>query len=74
MTKKCHPITVGDLLNALKIHNPNAELYFGGLDYYRVKRRGPDTVQIEFNQSVYLDENDQVVIENFYSDNESDVR
>lgn len=74
MTKKCHPITVGDLINALKNQDPNAELYFGGLDYYRVKYRGPNTVQIEFNQPVYLDENDHVVIENIYSNDEPDVR
>tara|TARA_R110002072_G_scaffold85630_1_gene193815 strand:+ start:76 stop:234 length:159 start_codon:yes stop_codon:yes gene_type:complete len=31
------------------------ELSFSGLDFYRLKRRGDDLVQVEFNQQVYKD-------------------
>ncbi len=74
MTKKRHPITVGDLLEQLKGIDPDSELYFGGLDFYRVKSRGHKIIQIEFNQSVYLDHHDHVVVENHYPADEPDVR
>lgn len=73
MTKKRHPITVGDLLTQLRGCDPNAQLYFGGLDFYRVKPRGANIIQIEFNQSVYLDEVGLVVVENHYPDDEPDA-
>lgn len=72
MTKKRHPITVGELQNQLNGYDPETEIYFGGLDFYRVKSRGPKNVQIEFNQLVYLDEKGLVVIENLYQDDEPD--
>jgi len=41
------------------------ELSFSGLDFYRLKRRGPDLVQVEFNQQVYRDrKTGKVIIEN----------
>jgi hypothetical protein len=64
MTSKGKKITVGELKSQLELCNDNDELYFSGLDFYRLKRRGPDLVQVEFNQSVYLDNQDQVQIEN----------
>ncbi len=56
-------ITVKELIERLKIENPDSEVYFGGLDFYRLKDRG-GVLQVEFNQSVYPDENGKIVIEN----------
>ncbi|MEN4919697.1 hypothetical protein ABE485_13555 [Achromobacter spanius] len=50
-------ITVGMLIEHLKVYDPECELAFsGGLEFYRTKQRGPDLVQIEFNQNVWRDE------------------
>jgi hypothetical protein len=58
-------ITVGELIDMLKNHRRDAVLYFGGLDFYRVKQRGEMLVQIEFNQLVYKDrDTGRVVVEN----------
>lgn len=57
-------ITVGTLIEMLKVQDPDSEVYFGGLDFYRVKRRGDDIVQIEFNQTIYKDEDGTVHITN----------
>lgn len=50
--KTPHTITVGDLIDALKIHKRTDSLFFGNGDlaFYRVKSRGDDLVGIEFNQ------------------------
>ncbi len=63
-------ITVKELIERLKIENPTSEVYFGGLDFYRVKRRGPDLVQIEFNQTVYDDKDGNVYVINHDVPNE----
>ena len=54
-------ITVGLLIEMLKIEDPDKELYFGGLDFYRLKNRG-EAVQVEFNQTVYEDGDNVVVV------------
>lgn len=74
MTNKRHPITVRELMEELRKHDPDAEVFFGGLDYYRVKSRGSKIIQIEFNQSVYLDRAGLVVVDNHYTGDEPDVR
>lgn len=50
-------ITVGELIEHLQGHDPNAELIFSddALDFYRLKKRGPLLVQMEFDQLVYKD-------------------
>ncbi len=48
-------ITVGDLIEQLKVFNKNDELYMGSLTYYRLKKRGDNVVQLEFNETVYMD-------------------
>lgn len=58
------PLTVGELKKELEGYPDHYELYFGGLDFYRLKQRGPKLVQVEFNQTVYKDKNGKVVIEN----------
>jgi hypothetical protein len=46
-------ITVGELRNHLKLYSDDYELSFGSgnLQFYRVKQRGPNIVQIEFAQN-----------------------
>ena len=56
-------ITVGDLKRMLETHDDDAVLSFSGLDFYRLKQRGPKLVQVEFNQSVYEHEG-KVHVEN----------
>lgn len=48
-------ITVGDLRRQLKIYDQDADLYIGGLTFYRLKRRGPNLVSMEFNEIVHRD-------------------
>jgi hypothetical protein len=48
-------ITVGDLRRKLAAFPDDAELFFGGLTFYRLKSRGDLLVQLEFNESVYRD-------------------
>ena len=58
-----HTTDLGTLLNQLEGLPRETRISFGGLDFYRVKRRGPDLVQIEFNQSVYRTDEDLLVVE-----------
>jgi hypothetical protein len=58
-----HAITVGELKMHLASFTDDDLLYFGGLEFYRTKQRGPKLVQIEFKQNVYIDDNDTVVVE-----------
>lgn len=62
---KEHPtITVGELIDHLKIFPRNFNIDFCGLEFYRLKQRGKKSVQMEFNQPVYLDKQGRVVVEN----------
>lgn len=56
-------ITVKELIEQLQKEDPELPIFFGGLDFYRLKDRG-GFLQIEFNQSVYLDEDGLVVVKN----------
>ena len=55
-------MTVKDLIRMLQVEDPDKELYFGGLQFFRLKNRG-DEVQVEFNQTVYVKDR-KVVVEN----------
>jgi hypothetical protein len=57
-------ITVGRLRQELKMFDDDTELSFGGLEFHRVKSRGDNLVQIEFNELVYLDASGRVVVQN----------
>ncbi|WP_324710119.1 hypothetical protein [Pseudomonas citronellolis] len=57
-------ITVGILKEHLASYPDHYELDFSGLDFYRLKQRGPELVQVEFNQQVYRDGTGRVVVEN----------
>jgi len=63
--KKQEPlITVGMLIEQLSIFDKDSEVDFSGLDFYRLKQRGPNLVQVEFNQQVYRDDQGKVVVSN----------
>ena len=57
-------ITVGDLLSHLAELPESAEISFSGLRFYRVKQRAENLYQIEFEQTVYLNESGRVVVQN----------
>jgi len=63
-SKKPETITVGLLKEHLASYPDHYELDFGGLEFYRLKLRGPEHVQVEFNQQVYLDGTGRVVVQN----------
>jgi hypothetical protein len=50
-------MTVGELRDELEDWPESFEIIFGceELEFYRFKKRGADTVQLEFNQTVYKD-------------------
>jgi hypothetical protein len=51
-------ITVRDLIWRLQQENQDSFVYFEGFEYYRVKRRGDDIVQIELIPKELLQESD----------------
>lgn len=57
-------ITVGFLRRELEGIADDVEVTFSGLDYGRLKRRGPKLVQIEFEQLVSRDAEGRVEVEN----------
>jgi hypothetical protein len=58
-------ITVKELIERLKVEDQDLEVYFGGLEFYRLKDRG-GVLQVEFNQSVYPDEQGFVIVEDHF--------
>jgi hypothetical protein len=56
-------ITVGELRRQLAAFADDAELYLGGLHYFRLKQRGPNVVQLEFNEQVYRTAEGELVVE-----------
>lgn len=57
-------ITVGDFLDSLSYYPRDTQLSFSGLDFYRLKWRGENLLQVEFNQLVYRNSEGHVVVEN----------
>lgn len=49
-------MTVGDLKRELEMWPDNMHITMGGLTFYRFKKRGENLLQMEFNQTVYLDQ------------------
>ena len=58
-----HTIPLSTLLDQLVGLPKDTLVSFGGLDFYRIKPRGPGLVQVEFNQSVYRTSEDLLVVE-----------
>jgi hypothetical protein len=54
-------ITVGELRRQLEIYPADAELFFGGLRFYRLKSRGDKLVQLEFSEQVYRDKDGTLI-------------
>ena len=54
-------ITVGTLKMLLSGFHDDDELYFGGLEFYRLKDRGA-FVQVEFSETLERNKEGQVVI------------
>ena len=50
-------MTIGELRDELEDWPEGDEIIFGceELEFYRFKKRGADTVQLEFNQTIYKD-------------------
>ncbi|NSM24099.1 hypothetical protein HT094_06920 [Shewanella sp. ZOR0012] len=44
-------LTIGELKEMIRLYDDDTEIYFGGLDFYRLKMRGDKLVQVEFNQT-----------------------
>lgn len=58
-------IDLDSFLEQLEIYKGKGyRLTFSGLTYYRPKERGEKLLQIEFDQTVYLDDEGLVVVEN----------
>ena len=64
MPKTAPVITIGELRERLDGIPEHYTIDFGGLTFYRIKQRAPTHMQMEFNESVYLDESGRVVVEN----------
>lgn len=58
-----HTIELDELIRQLKSYPPDTQVSFGGLDFYRVKKRGDKLIQIEFSQSVYRTDKGALVVE-----------
>ncbi len=58
-----HTVELAELIRQLKSYPPDTRVSFGGLDFYRVKKRGDKLIQVEFNQSVYRTEKGVLVVE-----------
>lgn len=58
-------ITVGEFRKMLSNWPDDMWLDFSMLDFYRLKQRGPNLLQVEFNQHVYRDTSNKVVVEYF---------
>lgn len=56
-------ISVAELREALSGYPDNYRVSFSGLDFYRVKQRGPEMLQIEFSQAVHRTPEGRVVVE-----------
>lgn len=61
-------MNIGELKEQLADLEDDTEVYFGGLDFYRLKHRGDKLVHFEFNQTIYEDQNGQIFLENYKSD------
>jgi hypothetical protein len=57
-------ITVGEFKEMLSNYPDNMLLDFSTLDFNRLKQRSPTLVPVEFNQQVYRDNSNNVVVEN----------
>lgn len=64
MPKPYPTITAAELMLWLKDIPAHHTIDFGGLEFSRIKQRAPTHHQVEFAQSVYLDDAGNVVVDN----------
>lgn len=70
---ECPTITVQELRQRLAAFPDHYTIDFCGLEFYRLKMRGDEHVQMEFSQPVYLDKaTGRVVVENLEPDKADD--
>lgn len=62
--KSTPTITVEQLRDSIKNLPNDAEISFSGLTFYRVKQRGKNSYQIEFNEGPYLSEDGALKVQN----------
>lgn len=64
MPKTAPVITIGELRERLDGIPEHYTIDFGGLTFYRIKQRSPTHYQVEFGQTVFLDDAGNVVVDN----------
>ncbi len=57
-------LTVADLKRELAAYDDSDEIDFSGLDFDKLKARGPKLVNVEFKQPVYRLPSGDVVVQN----------
>lgn len=64
--KEMPTVNLGLLRKQLEIYSDDYEVYFGGLEFFRPKEidQVNKIVQIQFNQTVYQDEQGNAVVQN----------
>jgi hypothetical protein len=55
-------LRAGELAEQLRVFADH-DLYIGGLEFFRVKVRGPKLLAIEFNEQVYRDSKGKLIAE-----------
>jgi len=56
-------LTVGCLKDAIAGLDDDCEIGLGGLTFYRIKKRGENLAQMEFNEQVYVNDLGRIVID-----------
>ena len=64
MKKQLPLITVGEFKELLSAYDDSMQLDFSTLDFYRLKQRSEERIQVEFNQLVHRDEEGYVQVDN----------
>lgn len=64
MTKKAPTITISELREHIAGLPEHFTIDFGGLTFSRIKQRSPTHYQVEFGQTVSLDDAGNVVVDN----------
>lgn len=62
MNEYYNPPSVKEMIEELKKIDPNAKVYFGGLEFYRLHSKDGNA-HFEFNQGIFIEDN-KVVVEN----------
>ena len=66
--KKIATIPLDQLRQALSGYPDDYKVSFSGLTFYRLKTRGPKLLQVEFEESVYRNEQGKLIVEEHLTD------